>query len=158
MRIWANSHINIWHNPSPSPPLGGRLARLIFAWNCSWPSGAPFFRIFCPSKLHSNLSFEKMSQTSRKSMIWASQRLAKTHPKTTQNWFPQKNAVWHRCLFDLFCFFHLRFLKNIDFTHVKSLFLRISLKSCFCKLNAFSVQKPHKKPSKTKCETSKNRC
>ena len=116
------------------------------------------FSIFCPSKLHSNLCFGRMSKTSRKSMILASQKLAKTHPKTTQNRFPQKNAVWHRCLFDLFCFFNLRFLKNMHFTYVKSPILQISLKSCFCRLNACSVQKPRKNPSKTKCETSKNRC
>ena len=82
----------------------------------------------------------------RKSRILASENPSQTLPKSFQNRCSEKQTNFHRFLLDFFVFLNLRFLKNVHFTLVKSLFSRFSLKSCFYISHVFSIQKTYQKP------------
>ena len=114
---------------------------------------ATFFSIFCPSKLHSKFCIEKMTKKMRKSRILAFQSPPKTLPKSFQNRCPKKHTIFHSFLTLFFLILKRRNLENINFTQVKSRFLRFSLKSCFCNCHAFSVQKTYQKPFQNDART-----
>ena len=113
----------------------------------------PFFQIFCPCKLRSKFCIEKMTKKMLKSRVLASQNPSKTHPKAFQNRCSKKHQNFQQ-FFGIFSFFgYPPFFKNMHFTEYKSLFLKFSLKSCFCNCHAFSVKKTYQKPFQNEVRT-----
>ena len=99
-----------------------------------------------------------MTKQMRKSRVSASQNSPKTIPKTLPNGGSQKHMIFERIFNNIFQNSKPRNLENINFPRGKSLFLRFSLKSCFCHFRAFSIKNPTPNPSKTKSKPLKNRC
>ena len=94
-----------------------------------------------------------MTKKVRKLRILASQNPPKSLPKRLRNRCPNKHAIFQRFLLE-FCSFRCpRFLENHGFPIGKSLFLRFSLKSCFCNFRACWVQKTYQKPFQNETQT-----
>ena len=89
----------------------------------------------------------------RKMWILVSQNPPKTLPKSFRNGWPKEHTIFQRILTIMFLFLYLRFLKNINFTQVKSIFLGFSLNSCFCNFHAFFFQKTFQKPFQNDVQT-----
>ena len=87
-----------------------------------------------------------------------SQNPLKIYPKSLQNRYPKKHKIFKRIFDNIFQNSKPRNLENINFASTGARFLRFSLKSCFCYLQAFSVNKTYQKPFQNGSEPLKNRC
>ena len=74
-----------------------------------------------------------------------SQNPPKTLPKCLPNRTFKKHAIFHRFFRRFSPFFNIRFLENRHFPQGKSLFLKVSLKTCFCKGPSFLHRKTYQK-------------
>ena len=115
----------------------------------------PLGSIFGSSRARFKNDFEKTSKKVQKSRILASQTPPKTLPKSYQNRGPKKHAIFERIFDNIFQNSKPRNLENINFPWGKPLFLRFSLKTCFCNFHAFSVQKTYQKPFQNEVRTMK---
>ena len=73
--------------------------------------------------------------------ILVSQNHPKTLPKSFQNGWLKKHVIFQRILTIMFLFLYRGFLKNINFTQVKSIILKFSLRECFRNFHTFFFQK-----------------
>ena len=91
----------------------------------------------------------------QKSWILASPNNAQTLPKRLQNRCSKKHRFFRNFLLQFLYICYLGNLENINFPLGKPLFLRFSLKTCFCNFHAFSVQKTYQKPFQNEVRTMK---
>ena len=94
-----------------------------------------------------------MTKKLRKSMVLASPNPPKTPSKTLPNRCSKKHTIFESIFDNIFQNSKPRNLENINFPWGKSLFSRFSLKSCFCYVRAFSIQKSYEKPFQNRVRT-----
>ncbi len=112
-------------------------------------------RFFCLPKIFLFFACVFSRKKMRKSRILTSQNHPQTLPKRLQNRCSKKHRFFRGFLLQFLHICYLGNLENINFPQGKPLFLRFSLKTCFCNFQRFSAQKTYQKPFQNEVRTMK---